>query len=66
MRWCHKVNGRLLPEDVDDIVRASIASNRLEGMPTSVEEAEMLRRFVSGEISSDEYDVWVLSRIGVR
>ena len=66
MRWCHKVNGRLLPEDVDDIVRASIASNRLEGMPASVEEAEMLRRFVVGEISGDEYDAWVLSRIGVR
>lgn len=66
MRWYHKVNGRLSPEDVDDIVRASIASNRLECMPTSAEEAEMLRRFVSGEISGDEYDVWVLSKIGVR
>lgn len=66
MRWYHRVNGRLSPEDVDDIVRASIASNRLEGMPTSVEEAEMLRRFLCGEISGDEYDEWVLSRIGVR
>lgn len=66
MRWYRRVNGRLSPEDVDDIVRASIASNRLEGMPTSAEEAEMLRRFVLGEISGDEYDAWVLSRIGVR
>ena len=50
MRWYRKVDGRLLPEDVDDIVLASVASNRLEGMPTSVEEAEMLWRFVAGKM----------------
>lgn len=50
MRWYCRVNGRLSPEDVDDIVRASIASNRLEGIPTSVEEAEMLWRFVAGKM----------------
>lgn len=66
MRWYHRVNGRLSPEDVDDIVRGAIAMNRLEGMHTSVEEAEVLRRFVAGEISDDEYTDWVLFRIGVR
>lgn len=66
MRWYHKVNGKFSSEDVDDIVCGAIAMNRLEGMHTSLEEAEVLRRFVAGEISDDEYRDWVLSRIGAR
>lgn len=66
MRFYRRIDGKLSPDDVDDIVRGAVASNRLEGMPTSLEEAEMLRRYISGEISDDEYTAWILRHIGVR
>lgn len=66
MRLYQRVNGKLSPDDVDDIVRRTVASNRLEGMPTSPEEAGMLRRYISGEISDGEYTAWILRHIGVR
>lgn len=61
MRFYHTVNGRLSPEDVHDIVRATVASNRLSGMDTPPDEVEMLRRFLAGEISEAEYDAWALA-----
>lgn len=64
MRFYRRINGRLSSEDVDDIVRATVASNRLEGMRMSVEEVEMLRRFLAEEISEAEYDAWALKYIG--
>ena len=39
MRYYERINGKLSPEDVDDIVRRAIGNNRLEGMDTSPEEA---------------------------
>lgn len=66
MRYYKRINGKLSPEDVDDIVRRAIGNNRLEGMDTSPEEAEMLRKFVAGEISDDEYMEWALKNAGVK
>lgn len=64
MRFYCGVDGRLSPEDVEDIVRAVVASNRLSGMDTPSDEAEMLRRFLAGAISEAEYDAWALAKIG--
>lgn len=64
MRFYTRVGGKLSPEDVEDIVRATVASNRLEGMRMSAEEVEMLRRFLAEEISEAEYDAWALKYIG--
>lgn len=64
MRFYRRINGRLLPEDVQDIVRATVASNRLSGMDTPPEDVEMLRRLLAGEISEAEYDAWALAKIG--
>ena len=66
MRYYKRINGKLSPEDVDDIVRRAIGNNRLEGMDTSPEEAEMLRKFVAGEISDDEYTAWIFEHVGVK
>lgn len=66
MRYYERINGKLSPEDVDDIVRRAIGNNRLEGMDTSPEEAEMLRKFVAGEISDDEYTAWIFEHVGVK
>lgn len=66
MRYYERINGKLSPEDVDDIVRRTVADHRLEGMNTSLEEIDMLRKFVAGEISDDEYMEWALKNAGVK
>ena len=66
MRYYKRINGKLSPEDVDDIVRRAIGNNRLEGMDTSLEEIDMLRKFVAGEISDDEYTAWIFEHVGVK
>lgn len=66
MRYYERINGKLSPEDVDDIVRRAIGNNRLEGMDTSLEEIDMLRKFVAGEISDDEYTAWIFEHVGVK
>lgn len=66
MRFYHRVNGKLLPGDVEDIVQAAVASARLSGMYTPPEDVEMLRRLAAEEISHDEYMVWALAKAGVR
>ena len=66
MRYYKRINGKLSPEDVDDIVRRTVADHRLEGMNTSLEEIDMLRKFVAGEISDDEYTAWIFEHVGVK
>ncbi len=66
MRYYERINGKLSPEDVDDIVRRTVADHRLEGMNTSLEEIDMLRKFTAGDISDDEYMEWALKNAGVK
>lgn len=66
MRFYRRIDGRLLPEDVEDIVRNVVASARLSGMYTPPEDVEMLRRLAAEEISHDEYMAWALAKAGVR
>lgn len=65
MRLYRRIDGRLSPEDVEDIVQATVASARLSGMYTPPDEVEMLRRLVADEISHDEYMAWALAKAGV-
>lgn len=65
MRLYQRVNGKLSPDDVEDIVRRTVASARLEGMVTPPDEIEMLRRFAADEISGDDYIAWALGCAGV-
>lgn len=59
MKAIKRVNGRLSPEDVEYCVQAAIAENRLEGLESTEEEIQMLRKCLSGEITEDEYMAWV-------
>lgn len=58
MRAIKRVNGKLSPEDVEYCVQAAIAENRLEGLESTEEEVQMLRKCLSGEITEDEYLAW--------
>ena len=48
----------LTPEEVQNEIDNIITVYAIEGMEFSDEEIEMMRKFLSGEISQEEYSAW--------
>lgn len=61
MKRYEKENGVLNPDDVESIVRETVAEQALEGLHMTEEEIGKLRDYVSGRISSAEYMEWAVS-----
>lgn len=59
--------GRIRTEEreIDDCIKQIVASNRMEGMDTPVDEIEMLRKYMRGDIARDEYAAWASRKAGV-
>lgn len=60
----NKISGKLTSEDAEEIVQAAIASQRLEGLETPSDEADMLLAYARGDITEGEYLAWVWKRAG--
>lgn len=65
MRIYKKVDGKLSPEDIEEEVSAIVANNKLESIVLTEEEIDMLRKYISGDITSDEYETWIKNKVGV-
>lgn len=54
----------LTPEEVQNEIENIKTVYAIEGMEFSDEELEMMKKFLSGEISKEEYSAWGLKRLG--
>lgn len=61
MKRYEKENGALRPDDVESIVRETVAEQALEGMRMTEEEISKLRDYVGGKISSAAYMEWAVA-----
>lgn len=60
------VDGKLSEKDIDEIVAATVADSRMEGLETPDDEIGKLKELMRGDISEAEYKAWVLEKAGVR
>lgn len=59
-------DGKLSEKDISEIVDATVADSRMEGLETPGDEVEKLKALMRGDISEAEYKAWVLEKAGVR
>lgn len=65
MRHFEKTNGRLSPADIERVIEETVAEQRLEGLTVTDDEIRKLRAYLSGEITKDDYMVWVRESVAV-
>lgn len=65
MKSNYTVGKHLSSNEVEQIVKSAVASNRLEGLVMTSEEIDMLRRYVSGDIVEREYECWIFQHAGL-
>lgn len=53
---------KLTPEEVQNEIENIKTVYAIEGMEFSDEELEMMKKFLSGEISKEEYSAWGFKR----
>lgn len=54
------------PEEIEENIRAAVASSRLEGIYTPPEEISLLRDYMLGKIAREDYNAAILGKAGSR
>lgn len=57
------MKGKLSEEEVDFIVRNTVADNAFEGLITPPEEVEILKEIVRGNISREKYKKQIIEKL---